>query len=105
MKIKLDKDPLSEEQNNYLTKAANVHMSMIYQDARPKILLTNFTIKNCLFAATTIVKNSNKERWVYSSNGIGFDRKSERCFGHGYARNNVIFGADTSSSSYIDNCK
>ena len=26
MRIKLDKDPLTEEQNNYLTKAVNVYI-------------------------------------------------------------------------------
>ena len=50
MEIKLDKESLVVEQNNYLTK-----------------------IVNCLFRATNVVKNSDKDKWVYSGYGITFD--------------------------------
>ena len=33
-------------------------------NARPRIHLNNFELKNCLFGATNIVKNSDKEKWV-----------------------------------------
>ena len=62
MRIKFDKEPLAKEQNNFLTKIVNVYI--VYNlDALPKIPLRNFT-KNCLFGATNIVKNSDKEKWV-----------------------------------------
>ena len=32
----------------------------------PKIPLKKFPIKNCLFGATNIVKNSDKEKYVHS---------------------------------------
>ena len=101
MGIKFDKDPLAAEQNNYLSKILNVYI--IYDlDAWPKIPLINFTIKKCLFGATPIVKNSDKEKWVYISYGIPFHGKGKWSFGDNYARNVVIFVFDTSSSSHID---
>ena len=42
----------------------------------------NVPAKNCLFGATSIVKNSNKEKWVYSAYGIAFDGKGEWSFGN-----------------------
>ena len=58
---KFDKEPLAEEQNNYLIKIVNVHIVYDLGDW-PKILLRNFTLKNCLFGATNIVKKSDKEK-------------------------------------------
>ena len=70
--MKLDKDLLAVEQNNYLTKIVNVYI--VYDLAAwPKIPLKTFTLKNCLFRATNIVKNSDKNKWVYSGYGIAFD--------------------------------
>ena len=43
------------EQNNYLTKIVNVY-NVFDLDAWPKIPLRNFTLKNCLFEATNVVK-------------------------------------------------
>ena len=83
MGIKFDKDPLAVEQNNYLTKIVNVYI-VFHLDAWPKISLINFTIKNCLFGATSIVKNSDKEKYVYS--GYGIDGKGECSFHDDTAR-------------------
>ena len=40
-----------------------------------KLRLRNFILKNCLFGATNIVKNSDKSKYVYSGYGIAFDGK------------------------------
>ena len=62
MGIKFDKNCLVVEQNNYLNKILNAYV--VYNlDAWPKILLKHFTIKNCLFGATSIVKDSDKEEY------------------------------------------
>ena len=69
MGIKFDKDPLAVEQNNYVTKIVNVYV--VYElDTSSKIPFKNFKLKNCLFGATNIVKNSDKEKWVYQVLGI-----------------------------------
>ena len=64
-----------------------------------QMLGQNVPIKNCLFGATSIVNNSNKEKWMYSGYGIAFDGKGEWSFGNDYF---VILGVDISSSSHAD---
>ena len=74
MGIKFYKDLLALEQNNYLTKIVNVYI--VYDlDASPKHPPRSVTLKNCLFGRTNIVKNSDKDKWVYNRSGIAFDRK------------------------------
>ena len=97
--IKFDKDSLTVEQNNYLTKIVNVYIGYDLE-AWPKISLRNFTLKNYLFRATNIVKNSDKEKHVYSGYGIAFDGKYEWSFVNYYAKNVTNFGIDNSSSSH-----
>ena len=61
--------------------------------------------KDCLFGTTSIIKNSDKEKYVYSVYGIVFDGKGEWSFDYGTARNVIIFGVDNASSSHSDNRK
>ena len=61
--IKFDKDPLTVEQNNYLTKILNVYI-VNDLDAWQRNPTNNFKFKNCLFGAANIVKNSDKEKQV-----------------------------------------
>ena len=63
--IKFDNGLLAVEQNNYLTKIVNDYI--VYDlDSCPRNPTYNFNFKNCLFGATNIVKNSDKEKYVYS---------------------------------------
>ena len=52
-----------------------------------------------MFGATNIVKDSDKEKYVYSGNEIAFDGKGEWSFDNYYYRNDIIFGIDNSSLS------
>ena len=53
------------------------------------------TLKNCLFTAVTLTKNSDIEKYKYSGYGIGFDRRSSYSFpGGGFGQNIIIFGVD-----------
>ena len=61
--------------------------------------------KNCSSGATAIVKNSDKEKYVYSGYEITFDNAGSRSFDNGFARTVMIFGIDTSSSSHSENRK
>ena len=54
---------------------------------------------------TYIVKNSDKDKWVFSGYGIAFDGRDWWSFGNDTARNVKIFGVDNGSSSYVDNRK
>ena len=54
MAIKLDKDLLAVEQNNYLTKMVTFYI--VYElDVWPRNPTTNFQFKNCLFGATNVL--------------------------------------------------
>ena len=102
--IKLDKDPLVVEQNNYLTKTVNVYI--VYDlDAWPRNATNYFRFNNCLIGATNIVKNSDKEKYVYSRYQITFDSAGSSSFDNDFARNVIIFGVDNSSSSHSGNRK
>ena len=102
MRIKFYKDSLAAEQNNYITKFANPHI--IYDlDPWPRNPTNNFKLKKCLSGATNILKNNNKEKWMYRSYGIVFDGAGSWNFGN--ARNVVIFSVDNSSSGHPNNFK
>ena len=58
------------------------------------------TIKNCLFGAVTLTKNADIEKYKYSGYGISFSFTSG-----GFGQNVLIFGADMSTSTHIDNKK
>ena len=58
-----------------------------------------------MFGATDVVKNSDKEKWVFSGYWITFYGKHRWNFSNEFARNVLIFGIDKSLSSHGDNCK
>ena len=93
--IKFDKDLLVAEENNGLSKV--VHVYIVFDlDACPRNPNNNFKFKNWLFGATNIVKNSDKEMYVYSGFRITFDSACLCSFGNDY------YGVDNSSSSHAD---
>ena len=69
MRIKCDQDPLAVEQNNYATTVVNA--SIFYDlDTWPKIIISNFKLKNCLFGVATRVKIVVKKvgvEWLWNS--------------------------------------
>ena len=104
IEIKFDKDSLAVEQNNYLTKIVNIYI--VYDvDAWPRTRTSNFEFKNCLFGATNIVKNSDKEKHVYRGYRITFGSAGSWSFDNDFVRNVIIFGVDNSSSSHSENRK
>ena len=94
MEIKFDKD-LAVEQNNYLTKIVNVYI--VYDlYAWPRNPTNNFKFKNCLFGTTGIVKNSDKEKYVYSGYRITFDSAGSWSFDNDTDRYVKVYGVDNS---------
>ena len=72
-----------------------------------KTINSEFTLRNCLFGAVKITNksNSDKDMWQYNGYGITFNSKGELTHpsGQGYAKNNIIFGVDSSSSIHSSN--
>ena len=64
-----------------------------------------FKFKNCFFRVTSILKNSHKEKYVYSRKGVTFHRAGWWYFNSDTARYVIVFGVDNSSSSHSDNRK
>ena len=58
-----------------------------------------------MFGASNIVRNSDKNQWMSIGYGIAFVGGDWWRFNNDTARNVIIFGADNSSSSYVDNLK
>ena len=59
-----------------------------------------------MFGAVTLTKNIDIDQYKYYGYGIGFDRKGEFSFGsRGFGKNCIIFGADISSSSHVNDKK
>ena len=91
--------PLVAGQFNRTTNIVSAYI--VYElDNRARNCLSNFTLKNCFFGATNIVKNSDKEKHVYRGYGIAFDGKGEWSFNDYTARNVIIFRIQYSVSCY-----
>ena len=96
------------KQSNKLTYSygANVKTYIVYELGASGSNDNNPTLKNCLFGAATLTKNTVIEKYGYSGYGIGFDRISVFSFPCGrFGQNVLIFGVDMSSSAHIDNKK
>ena len=56
--------------------------------------------------AVNLTKNTDIDKYQYSSYGIGFDRRSNFSFPNGgFGQNVIIFGVDMSSFAHVDNKK
>ena len=83
-----------------------VNIYIVYELGASSSHVNDPTLKNCLFGAVTLTKNTDIDKYRYSGYGIGFDRRSSFSFpGGGFAQNILIFGADMTSSSHINNKK
>ena len=74
-------------------------------DAWPRNPTDNFKFKICLFGATSIIKNSDEEKYVYSGYEKTFDSAGSRSFDNDTAGNVIIFSVDNNSLSSSDNHK
>ena len=68
---------------------------------------TKFKLGNSLFGAVKLTKNADPDRCWYSGYGIGFDTRGSFSFSDssGSGRNDIIVGADMSSSAHVGNKK
>ena len=64
---------------------------------------TYFPLDNCLFGSVKLTKNSDPDKYMYSSYAIWFDLRLEFLLFYRSIRRSVIFRADRSSSVHVDN--
>ena len=88
--MQLCESALVVEQKNYLTKIVNA--CIVYDlDNWPRNRLNKSILKNCLFGATNIVKNSDKNKYLYICYGIAFDGAGSWSSGNEFAGNDIFF--------------
>ena len=88
------------------TQKKVVNTYIVYELSAASSYSGDPTLKNCLFGTVTLTKNTDIDKYGYSGYGIGFDRRSNFTSPDGvFGQNLLIFGADMSSSTHIDNKK
>ena len=105
-KIRLGVNKSCLKESNTLTydygHIVNVHI--VYELGASSSSNRNPTIKNCIFGAVTLTKNSDIDKCRYCGYGIWFDTRTSFSFaGSGFGQNIAILGADMKSSIHIDN--
>ena len=63
------------------------------------------TLENCVFGSVKLPKNADINKYGYSGYSIGSDRNTSFSVGNEIGKNVIIFGADMSSPTKIDNRK
>ena len=93
-----------KQSNVSYTDSAIVNIYIVYELGASSSNDNDPTLKNCLFGAVTLTKNTTDiEMYGYSGYGIGLDRRSSFSFpGCGFGQNVLIFGVHMSSSTKID---
>ena len=83
-----------------------VNIYIVYELGASSSYNNDPTLKNCLFVAVTLTKNTDIDKYGYSGYGIEFDRRSSFSFPGGrFGQNVLIFGVDMRFSAHIDNKK
>ena len=106
--IKNDSLPNIEYLKKKIALQFNDNSLVVEQNICTSRIVNIFTVNDldtCLFGATNVVKNSDKEKYVYGGYGIAFDGKSLWRFSDEFAWNVIISGIGNGSSSHTDNPK
>ena len=95
-----------KQSNISYTHGTIVNIYIVFEYSTSSSHNNDPTLTNCLFGAVALTKNADIDKYEYSGNGIGFDRRSSFSFpSGGFGQNALIFGADMSSSAHVDNKK
>ena len=88
------------------THGTIVNIFIVYELGASSSQKNDPTLKNCLFGAVTLTKNTDINKYKYSGYEIRFDRRSSFSISSGrFGQNVLIFGVDMSFSAQIDNKK
>ena len=79
--------------NEYVTWKEHTVIYIVYELGASGSRNNYPALKNCLFGAVTLTKNTDIDKYGYSGYGTGFDRRSSFSFPGGWFGQNVlIFG-------------
>ena len=80
------------------THSNKVNINIVYELGASTSRNNDPVLKNCLFGAVTLTKNTDIDKYKYSGYAVGFDRRSSFSFlSSGFGQNVLIFGVDMSS--------
>ena len=99
------KSMLRQYDNDVIAGGPIINIYIVYKTS-PKIIVSNFVFKNCLFGAIKIANttNSDTDKWQYSGYAVGFDSTGSLTHADGgNGKNFIIFGADMSNSRHSTN--
>ena len=106
VRVKFNKGCLKQPNKLTYDYGRKVNIYIVYELGASSSNDSDPILKRCLFGTVTLTKNGDIEKYGYSANGIGFDRRSSFSFpGGGFGQNVLIFRVDMSSSAHIDNKK
>ena len=105
LRLKFKGSCLKQEDKAPFTPNSVVNLFIVYElDRWSRYLSNDFNLKDCLFGAVKPNKNADPYKYRFSGYGIGFDSRLQFSFTDGgMGKNVIIFGADMSSSVYVDN--
>ena len=104
-RVKFTASCLKQPKFSY-THGKVVNIDIVYELGASSSHNNDPILKNSLFGAVTLTKNTDIEKYGYSGYGTGFDRRSSFSSpSGGFGQNVIIFGADMSFSAHIDNKK
>ena len=105
IRIRFSGSCLKQDKFTY-THDTIVNIYIVSEIKKDNTTSNDHTLKNCLFGAVILTKNSNIDKYGYSGYGIGFDRIGGFSSpGGGVSQNVLILGIDMSFSAHIDNKK
>ena len=89
---------------DWLYTHGKTNIYIVYEFTASSLNNDDPTLRHSLFGAVRLTKNANIDKYGYSGNGIGFDKRGSFSFpGGGFGINVIIFGVDMSSSIHVDN--
>ena len=88
IRLQFNKSCLKHPNKIIYDKGRIVNVYIVYELSASSSNINDPAIKNCLFGAVTLTKNSDIDKYRYSGYGIGFDRRSSFSFpGGGFGQN------------------
>ena len=80
VRLKFDKGCLKLPNNLTYHYESKVNIYIVYELGGSSCNDSDPTVKNCLFRAVILTKNTDIEKYGYSGYGIGFDRRGSFSF-------------------------
>ena len=92
VRVKFNKGCLKQPNKLTYDYGRKVNIYIVYEFGASSSNDSDPILRNCLFGAVTLTKNTDIEKYGYSGYGIGFDRRSSFSFpGGGFGQNVLIF--------------